>query len=404
MQITDKGVIKDNPLQIREDIINKVVNNVPNFTSLPSGLDNNLIDESVILISQIQDMLVDTMNCISPAYANDFIIKQLGSAFGLEMKDRQLSKTTITFNGTPATFIPKGVKVKNVEGSQVFTTIENGIIQGNGSINLTCEGEDYYTTPAKANTLTVLVNQIVGVDSCTNANDVAESTATETIKEYRERFQLKAMANRTGTSATVQTNLLKVDGVVKRLLAVRGRQIEEESKKLAVVEVVVGGGDDYAVANAIFNSVMFPIYLYSNPSGAETQRTISINVDFNGIPTEVKFTRPKIKKLDLTITLSVQSGFISIPSEAYTILQQPLFENYINNLKVGIAPTGYSFDNLIYECFEANNYSKDIISKIDYKIEVDGSSEQLNDDRRLKTAFDEAYTLAEFTVKLVGNI
>lgn len=400
MEITENGIIPATPIQIREKLLQEVQAEIPEFSNLPSGLENNLIDESVIILAQIQDMVVNAMNSVAPTYANDYLIKELGAAFGLTMKDKALPIGSITFTGTPATYIPAGIEVKNDDGSKSFKTTVSGVIGANRTVNITCEGVDYYDTPTPENTLTNIVNQVIGVESCTNPNDITESVEAETIKEYRERFQLKAMANKIGTPATITTNLLLVKGVVKRLLNFRAAQINDGDKAKAVLEVVVGGGDDYEVANALFNSTIYPDFYYSNPSSGESQRKIDINVEFNGVAFPITFTRPKIKQLSIEITLSLKQGFINIPSEAYTVLQKPFFENYVNNLVIGNTPTGYSFDNLIYECFFENDFNKDVITGIEYSIEVDGRSASLNSQRQLATEFDEAYTLLDFKVFL----
>ena len=70
MQIGNTGVIKDSPTVIRERLLNKAIEEVEGFTNLPSGIQNNLIDESVIIENEIQDMLSNVMNSISPSYAN----------------------------------------------------------------------------------------------------------------------------------------------------------------------------------------------------------------------------------------------------------------------------------------------------------------------------------------------
>ncbi|WP_288686014.1 hypothetical protein, partial [uncultured Brachyspira sp.] len=93
MQIGNTGVIKDSPTVIRERLLNKAIEEAEGFTNLPSGIQNNLIDESVIIENEIQDMLSNVMNSISPSYANDFIVKELGEAFGLKMKDKALPNT-----------------------------------------------------------------------------------------------------------------------------------------------------------------------------------------------------------------------------------------------------------------------------------------------------------------------
>ena len=401
MQIGNTGVIKDDPTVIRERLLNQAIEKVEGFTNLPSGIQNNLLDESVLDIAEIQDMLANVMNSISPSYANDFIVRELGAAFGLKIKDKALSNTTITFYGLPGVVIPEGVAIGNADGSKKFITTKSDIINAAGQVSIYCEGADYYDTPTPANTLNVLLNKILNVTSCTNLNDAVESTPAETISEFRGRFQTRAQANRSGTVATLDNALKEVEGTVDRLCTYKDSQIIKDGVKEAVIEVVVGGGNDYQVALAIFN-VLYPNIFVSNPSGDETNRTVNINVTFNGVNFPITYTRPKINQLSVSISLAVQRGFINIPSEAFTLLLRPYFEDYINNLKIGYSPTGYGFDDLIYQCFKDNFYNISIITGINYTLTVNDEPASLNAQRQLQTGFDEAYTLLNLQCNLTG--
>ena len=402
MQIGNTGIIKDDPTVIRERLLNQSIEKVEGFTDLPSGIQNNLLDESVVIESEIQDMLANVMNSISPSYANDFIVRELGAAFGLKIKDQALPNTTITFYGLAGVVIPEGVEIGNADGSKKFITTKSDIINAAGQVSIYCEGADYYDTPTPANTLNVLLNQVLNVTSCTNLNDAVESTTAETISEFRSRFQTKAQANRSGTVAALDNALKEIEGTVDRLCTYQASQIIEEGVKEAVIEVVVGGGDDYQVALAIFNSVLYPDIFVSNPSGDETNRTVNINVTFNGVDFPIVYTRPKINQLSINISLTVQSGFINIPSEAFTLLLRPYYENYINNLKIGYSPSGYAFDDLIYQCFKDNFYNISIITGINYTLTINDEPASFNGERQLETAFDTAYTVLDLKCTLTG--
>ena len=402
MKIGNTGVIKDDPTVIRERLLNQAIEKVEGFTDLPSGIQNNLIDESILDIVEIQDMLSNVMNSVSPSYANDFIVKELGAAFGLKIKDKALPNTTITFYGLAGVVIPEGLEVGNADGSKKFITTKSDIINAAGQVSIYCKGADYYDTPTPANTLNVLLNQVLNVTSCTNLNDAVESTPAETISEFRSRFQTRAQANRSGTVAALDNALKEIEGTVDRLCTYKASQIIEEGVKEAVIEVVVGGGDDYQVALAIFNSVLYPDIFVSNPSGDETNRTVNINVTFNSVDFPIVYTRPKINQLSINISLTVQSGFINIPSEAFTLLLRPYYEDYINNLKIGYSPNGYAFDDLIYQCFKDNFYSISIITGINYTLTVNDEPAALNAQRQLQTEFDEAYTLLNLQCNLIG--
>lgn len=402
MKIGNNGIIKDTPNEILERITNKASKEAEGFENLPSGIQNNLLQESVLLELEIQDMLSNVMNSISPNYANDFILKELGEAFGLKMKDKARPNTVITFYGLAGVIIPEGTEISNKDKSKKFITVKSGIINITGETSIYCEGADYYDTSAPANTLNIMVTQILNVDRCTNKNDVTETIPAETIEQFRARFQTKALSNKMGTVSALTYALKAIKGVNERLCTNKPSQILEGGVRKAVLEVIAGGGDDYEIALAIFNSVLYPDIFVSNPSNNETDRTININVSFNGTDYPITFTRPKINQLSINISLTVQEGFINIPSEAFTLLLRPYYENYINNLKIGNTPTGYSFDDLIYQCFKDNFYNKDIITGIKYTLTVNDEPASLNSKRQLETEFDEAYILNNLKCTIAG--
>lgn len=402
MKIGNNGIIKDTPNEILERITNKASKEAEGFENLPSGIQNNLLQESVLLELEIQDMLSNVMNSISPNYANDFILKELGEAFGLKMKDKARPNTVITFYGLAGVIIPEGTEISNKDKSKKFITVKSGIINITGETSIYCEGADYYDTSAPANTLNIMVTQILNVDRCTNKNDVTETIPAETIEQFRARFQTKALSNKMGTVSALTYALKAIKGVNERLCTNKPSQILEGGVRKAVLEVIAGGGDDYEIALAIFNSVLYPDIFVSNPSNNETDRTININVSFNGTDYPITFTRPKINQLSINISLTVQEGFINIPPEAFTLLLRPYYENYINNLKIGNTPTGYSFDDLIYQCFKDNFYNKDIITGIKYTLTVNDEPASLNSKRQLETEFDEAYILNNLKCTIAG--
>lgn len=403
IKITKNGIIKDNIVDIRNDIKQKAIENVDGFSNLPSSIQNNLIDESAIIVNEFQDMIANLMNGISPAYANDYIINQLAEAFGVSRKDKQLQTVQLTFKGLAGTIIPAGTQVASENNEYIFETKEQTIIRSNGVATTTAIATDYYSKIIPAETLIVLINDILNIESVKNELQSSEPIEEETIEEFRSRLHTKCLANRNGTIALLDSKLKTIQGVNSRLCSYRNHtQRTHDGAIRPVIEVVVGGGDDYQVAEAIFESFFYPDIFVSSPSDDETDRTVNINVVFNSVSFPITFTRPKLKLLSISLTLTVEQGYINIPSEAFTLLLLPYFENYINNLKLGYLPTGYSFDNLIYKCFNDNNYNSDIIIGINYVITVDGQEANLNGKRQLETNFDIAYTLHEFKVDLNG--
>ena len=403
IKLTTNGVEKSSIVEIKEELQNKALETVKDFSNLPSSIQNNLIDESAIIINEFEDMIVNVMNGISPAYANEFIISQLGQAFGLKRKDKALQTVTLEWRGLAGVIIPEGSQAGSEDGQYIFSTTEQAIIKADGVAIVNAEADDYYDKIIEANKLNVLITDILNVESVNNPNASSEPIEEESLTDYRSRVQNRCLANRSGTIATLNDNLLKVQGVSSRLITYRTDTEIKEDYKLNTLEIVVGGGEDYQVAEAIFNSILFPENLTSKPSDDDSERTIYKKISFNEIEFPITFTRPLIKNISISISISVLYGYINIPTEAMKELLLVVFENYVNNLKVGYSPSINSFNNLIYEVFKNNNYSLDIITGITYAITVDDKTIEFNNQGMLDIIrFDIAFKLLNFEVQLTG--
>lgn len=403
IKLTANGVEKSTITEIREDLQDKAYLSIKDFSNLPSSIQNNLIDEASIIVNEFEDMIANVMNGISPAYANDFIISQLGAAFGVKRKDKSLQNVMIEWTGLAGVIIPSGSQVASEDGVYMFSTAEQCIIREDGKATVNAIADDYYDKVIDAHTLNVMITDILNIESCDNPNSSSEPILEESITDYRARVQNRCLANRSGTVATLHDNILKVQGVSSRLITYRTDTEILEGYRMNTIEVVVGGGDDYQIAEAIFNSILFPENLTSKPSDDDTARKVLKNVIFNEVEFPITFTRPIIKNISINVSISVLSGYINIPQEAMQELLLIVFENYINKLKVGYSPSVNSFNNLIYDVFLDNNYSLDIITGITYAISIDEQTVQFNSQGMLDIVkFDVAFKLLNFELKLTG--
>ena len=404
IKLTDSGVEKSTITEIREDLQEKAYSSIKDFSNLPSSIQNNLIDEASIIVNEFEDMITNCMNGVSPAYANDFIISQLGAAFGVKRKDKSLQNVMIEWTGLAGVIIPSGSQVASEDGVYIFSTAEQCVIREDGKATVNAIADDYYDKVIDAHTLNVMITDIANIESCDNPNSSSEPIAEESITEYRARVQNRCLANRSGTVATLHDNLLKVQGVSSRLITYRTDTEIKEGYRINTIEIVVGGGDDYQVAEAIFNAILFPENLTSKPSDNDTARKVLKNVIFNEVEFPIIFTRPIIKNISISISLSVKAGYINIPKEAMRELLLTVFQNYINNLKIGYSPSVNSFNNLIYDVFLDNNYSLDIITGITYALNIDDKTVQFNSEGQLDIVeFDMAFKLFNFELNFTGG-
>lgn len=172
------------------------------------------------------------------------------------------------------------------------------------------------------------------------------------------------------------------------------------SHEYAGIEVVVGGGDDADIANAIFNAFLSTKNLVSDPSDGNPARTINVSVQVYNSTFPVKFTRPKLSQLEITLTLTLKNI-----TTTQSILQSYLenaFTNYINNLQLG---TGELLNinvlnNLVFDTLETIPIYAQNVQSTSYSFLLD-SVPITPTSGYLPIAFDQYLNLSSFTLVLI---
>lgn len=117
--------------------------------------------------------------------------------------------------------------------------------------------------------------------------------------------------------------------------------IIDESKKpntknyirLVGIESVVGGGDDYEVALALYQSFFETQKLMSNPSNNEKDRRKKISLGLYNNTFPILFTRPKLLELNLKFEVGMLNK--SMSALAIKKATHSYIEQGVNSLKVG---------------------------------------------------------------------
>lgn len=400
MQMTDAGFVKDTPLQIQTDITNEALASSVGFTSFPAELRQNLIDSMVIEEVKMQDAVAAIANGIGPDFANDQQFKQFGCSFGVTMKDFQYGQAMVRFTGAAGTLIPLDTQVSDGATIKLYVTIQS-VVGTVGYVDVLCESKEELTDPILANTITTLVDTIPGVTSITNPLAGTSGIPAETIDEYKQAVYNRIQSPRYGSEDRARSLLHDVTGVVTRLIAFRVVNIEKVVLGNTIyhrgIECVVGGGDDYEVAAALYTAFLQTKNLLSDPSNSEAARTVSVDVTLYNSSAPVEYTRPKLSDIGLAVNIKISEN-LTTNAIAEGILQ-PVFEAYFNSLLVGTAVSVSALNNIIYDAFEEFGITTDKIGTITHTVTIDGSSASFTDGY-LATAFDQYFALDTFSVTI----
>lgn len=397
MELTAAGFTQDTPTQIRTDVTNEALASVAGFTSFPTELRTNLIDELVIYEMHFQDMISALANGIGPDFANDQQFKQFGSSLGLTMKDFQYAQATVRFTGTVGTIIPVNTRVSN-GGTTVLYVKAQSIVGSTGTIDVLCESKQQIIVDIPANTITTLVDVLPSITSVNNPTAGTSGITAETLEQYKTAIYNEIQQPRYGTTARARSLLRAISGVEDRLIYFRTMQLPKVVGGNTVyyqgIECVVGGGADYDVANALFTAFLQTKNLLSNPSNSESARTVSVMVQEYNSQFPVTFTRPKQISASLTVSIAIDG--ITTTNDIVEGLLKPVFESYFDTLEVGKSVSAASLNQLIYTTLAGASIETSNIGLITYTFVLDSIPTPMSGGH-LPLEFDQYINLTYFT-------
>ena len=182
----------------------------------------------------------------------------------------------------------------------------------------------YSSKESLANQITLIRSSTLGWLGVTNPYYIFPSTPIESDEDYRYRAKLNLHGNPLGKYNAILFALKSVKGVTYENV-----QANTSSKETGGgiinngLAITVQGGNEDEIAVAIFNSVS---------DGIATSGDIVKEVkDINGFGHEVRFSRPKAKPLQITMSLVTYADF---PSNGNALIKQAIVD-WFNNLNVG---------------------------------------------------------------------
>jgi Ubiquitin-activating enzyme E1 FCCH domain/Baseplate J-like protein len=258
--MTTAGAQPTPPATIRAALVAQVAQTDPGYTAnLPGALIEDVSSTEVAGIAEMDSARVDAINSISPAGANDFVLYQLGQIYIGEPGGAPGTPTNVSVSvvftavdpntSLPITglVIPQGFVVS--DGIYQYVVQDDGVTGASGQTPpLFCLATIAGTWGVASGTVAQLVtSEPTAVNlTCSNPLPGTAGNAAETAEEYRARVFQAGQAVSTGTTTLLKTLLGQVSGVQQRLISVR--------QSAQLWEVIVGGGDPYQVAGAIFES------------------------------------------------------------------------------------------------------------------------------------------------------
>jgi len=238
------------PADLRAQLVAIAVSESPGLTAdLPASMIEDMASTDVAALSLCDSFRVELVNSLTPYAANAFLLAQLGEVYGVPQQTADTTTSVnVVFSGATSQkgfVLAQGFTVS--DGTNQYTLQDGGVIESSGSsapLFALATTSGSWVVPA--NTVTQLVTGLPPGISLTVSNPLAGTPATSapTEEDYRAAVLQAGKAISTGMLTSLRTALQKVSGVQARLISI----VQQTNG----FEIIVGGGDPYAVANAIF--------------------------------------------------------------------------------------------------------------------------------------------------------
>lgn len=248
--VTAAGLQPTPPATLLAALLANVAATNPGYTAnLPGSLVEDISSTDVGALALIDAAKVELVNSLTPFGANEFLLVQLGNIYGVPQGQATNTSVPVVFSGSVGFTVSQGFVVS--DGTYQYVTQAPAIIGAGGSslpVLAIAVLSGAWAIPS--GTVQQLVTSVpTGITlSVNNPTSGTPATGPQDPADYRASVLQAGLAISQGMTTNLKTALARVPGVQPRLVSV-------QQQSGGFWEVLVGGGDQYQVALAIFESL-----------------------------------------------------------------------------------------------------------------------------------------------------
>jgi len=361
--LTSAGRTNTDPATLRTDLVNGVAAQVPGYSAdLPGALIEDIASTDVGALVVQDQMVTELINSVTPYGANAFILNQMGQITGVLQGASVNTSVYVVFTGPAGFVIAKGFTVS--DGTYQYTVQDGGIIATGGvSDPLYCVATISGTWSVPANTVTQIITSVPSSISLAvnNPNPGTPSAGTQTEENYRALvLQAYGRSAAQGMATYLKTQLAMVSGVQSRLVAVQ--------QGSGGYKIIVGGGDPYNVASAIFKSVFDITGLVGSST---TSRNITVTIYDYPDTYSIVFVNPPAQSVVINLLWDTISTNV-VSSAAVASLGNAALVSYVNSVSVGQPLNLFEMQNAFQESI-ASIIPPALLTRMVFSVEIDGT-------------------------------
>ena len=243
------GMVPAAPADVHAALLASVAATNPGYTAnLPGTLIEDIASTDTAAILASNSALVDLVNSVTPYGANQFILNQLGQIYGVQQGAATNTSVYVVFTGPAGFIVPIGFLAS--DGTYQYAVQDGGIIAAGGTTApLYCLATVAGSWAVPASTVAALASSVPSGVTLTVTNPLpgTPSAGAQSVQDYRAQVLQAGLAASQGMPRYLKTLLGNVSGVQPRLVSIVSTG--------SAWEIIVGGGDPYQVAYAIYSAL-----------------------------------------------------------------------------------------------------------------------------------------------------
>ncbi len=361
LNITEAGAIPTPPATLNALIIENVSAIVPDYTAnLPGTLIEDLSSTVTAAAVQIDQARVDAINSLAEPTMSPYVLNQIGQAEGIPQGQATNTSAYVVFDGPAGYLIVPGFLVS--DGTHQYAVQDGGAIGSSGSSSpLYVVATQSGTWTPGANTITQIVTSVPSgyTLTVTNPNSGTPGSSPQSVASYRSQVMQSRISTVQGTASTIRTLVGQVAGVNPRLISVL--------QASGGWEVIVGGGDPYEVAGAIYQGVLD---LGSIVGSQTTSRNVTVTITSPPNSYNVTFVSPPNQAVTMTVTWNTTLANFT-GGQQVNQLAQPALTSYLNSIQVdqpiNLLEATAVFQNAVSSVLDPSD-----LSTLDFTVYLDG--------------------------------
>lgn len=322
-QITDNGVTAPTYSEILEYFQDKARQIFGQDINIdPDTADGQLLAIVAVALHDVNSQAIATAAAFNPQTATGTALDSVVKVNGLTRREATHSQVDLRIVGQAGTQITNGVAVDSFENRWLLP--DSVVIPISGEVAVRATAEELGAIEAEANSITQIGTPTRGWQTVSNPSAAIVGIAVETDTELQRRQSESTSREAVSLWEAIVASLYEVDDVV-RVSGVHNDTNATDADGIPAhsIAMVVDGGDVQEIAETIWKK---------KGEGVATFGDIRQDItDEFGNDYPVWFSRPTIKQIAVTITISQDHGYTT---QKLPIIKQRIAD-FINALPIG---------------------------------------------------------------------